>query len=282
MEEVPTEGFTMIEKVGNAGQRRDLILERLRNNGGSIQVEDLSRHFGVSVATVRRDLDYLGQNGLITRTYGGAVIGSLRAEQTLREREVSNASAKDAIARAAAELVQPGSTVLLDAGTTTGQLSRYLARIPNLTVLTNGLNALNVFAEADTDVHAIALGGSLRPTNQSTIGPIAESVVRSVHADIAFIGTDCLDAQRGISSRTLEQNSLKSLMMQHSRRTVILADSSKLNTNWSTYWTALPEGCTVITDNTAGNGALQPFEAGGFDLSVVEAEASNADDAKAS
>lgn len=272
----------MIEKAGSAGQRRDLILEQIRSNGGSIQVEDLSRHFGVSVATVRRDLDYLSQNGLITRTYGGAVIGNLRAEQTLREREVTHAPAKDAIARAAAELVQPGATVLLDAGTTTGQLSRYLARIPGLTVLTNGLNALNVFAEADTDIHAIALGGSLRPTNQSTIGPIAESVVRSVHADIAFIGTDCLDAHRGMSSRTLEQNSLKTLMALHSRRTVVLADSSKLNADWSTYWAPLPDRCTIITDDAAGRDALRPFEkARNFDLSVVELEATD-EDAKAS
>lgn len=273
----------MTEKAGTAGQRRDLILEQLRSNGGSIHVEDLSRHFGVSVATVRRDLDFLGQNGLITRTYGGAVIGNLRAERTLREREISNASAKDAIARSAAELVQPGSTVLLDAGTTTGQLSRYLVRIPGLTVLTNGLNALNVFAEADTDVHAIALGGSLRPTNQSTIGPIAESVVRSVHADIAFLGTDCLDANRGISSRTLEQNSLKALMMLHARRTVILADSSKLNEDWSTYWAPLPQGCTIITDDATGRKTLKPFEESkNFDLSVVHLETRDEDDARAS
>lgn len=272
----------MLEKPTSAAQRRESILERLRSNGGSIHVEDLSRHFGVSVATVRRDLDYLGQNGLITRTYGGAVIGNIRAEQTLREREVSNAAAKDAIARAAAELVQPGSTVLLDAGTTTGQLSRYLSRIPGLTVLTNGLNALNVFAEADTDVHAIALGGSLRPTNQSTIGAIAESVVRSVYADIAFIGTDCLDARRGISSRTVEQNSLKTLMMLHSRRSVVLADSSKLNSDWSTYWATLPQGCSIITDDAAGDDAIEPFrKLQGVDLSVVELDAVE-EDARAS
>jgi DeoR family fructose operon transcriptional repressor len=270
----------MTEKAGNAGQRRDLILEQLRSSEGSIHVEELSKRFGVSVATIRRDLDYLGQNGLITRTYGGAVIGNLRAEQTLREREVSNASAKDAIARSAAGLVQPGATVLLDAGTTTGQLSRYLARIPGLTVLTNGLNALNVFAEADTDVHAIALGGSLRTTNQAMIGPIAESVVRSVHVDVAFLGTDCLDARRGISSRTLEQNSLKALMMQHSRRTVVLADSSKLNADWSTYWAPLPDSSTIITDDAAGNEALKPFEeARNLDLVVVPLEAMDEDSA---
>lgn len=272
----------MIEKAGNASQRRELILEWLRSNGGSIQVEDLSRRFGVSVATARRDLDYLGQNGLITRTYGGAVIGNLRAEQTLREREVSHAVEKDAIARAAAELVQPGSTVLLDAGTTTGQLSRYLVNIPGLTVLTNGLNALNVLAESDSDIHLIALGGSVRRTNQAMIGPIAESVVRAVQADIAFLGTDCLDVERGISSRTLEQNSLKSLMMSHARRAVVLADSSKLNAEWSTYWAPLPAGCTIITDEASGAQAIKPFRAtGAFEVSVV-ASTPKQDDARAS
>lgn len=273
----------MTEKSGSAGQRRELILDRLRNNGGSIQVEDLSRHFGVSVATVRRDLDFLDQNGLITRTYGGAVIGNLRAEQTLREREVSHAAEKDAIARAAAQLVQPGSTVLLDAGTTTGQLSRYLVNIPGLTILTNGLNALNVLAASDSDIHVIALGGSVRLTNQAMIGPIAESVVRSVQADIAFLGTDCLNVTRGISSRTLEQNSLKSLMLSHTRRAVVVADSSKLNADWSTYWAALPEDCTIITDDASGTDAVEPFRSvRTLEVSVVAMDSDAQDDTRAS
>lgn len=243
----------------SAAERRQLILEKLRDGSGSIHVEDLSNAFGVSVATARRDLDRLVKDGLVTRTYGGAVLGNVRAEQTLREREVSNAAAKDAIAREAAALVEPGSTVLLDAGTTTGQLSRYLSRIPGLTVLTNGLNALNVLVESDEDIQVIALGGSLRRTNQALMGPLAESVVRSVYADIAFLGTDCLDVQRGFSSRTLEQNSLKHLMATHARRTVLVADSSKLNATWSTYWTPLPSPCDVVTDDGAGEEALSPF-----------------------
>lgn len=252
----------MAEKVRtSASERRELILDRLRDGTGSVQVEDLSQAFGVSVATARRDLDRLVREGMVTRTYGGAVLGNVRAEQTLREREVSNAAAKDAIAREAAALVEPGSTVLLDAGTTTGRLSRYLARIPGLTVLTNGLNALNVLVESDADIHVVALGGSLRRTNQALMGPVAETVVRGVYADIAFLGTDCLDVHRGFSSRTLEQNSLKALMSRHARRTVVVADSTKLNATWSTYWTQLPTPCDVVTDDGAGEQALVPFRA---------------------
>ncbi|PRZ11610.1 DeoR family transcriptional regulator [Nesterenkonia sandarakina] len=258
-----------------AEARRELILDRLRDGTGSVHVEDLSSVFGVSVATIRRDLESMGRNGLITRTYGGAVLGSLRAEQTLREREISNASAKDAIARKAAALVTPGSTVLLDAGTTTGQLSRYLARIPGLTVFTNGLNALNVLIESDLDIQVVALGGTLRRTNQAMMGPQAETIVRSVYADFAFLGTDCLDVQRGFSSRTLEQNSLKQLMSAQSRRTIIVADSSKLNTTWSTYWAALPSPCEIVTDGDAGEQVLSPFQtAKNINLTVCQLDPS--------
>ena len=245
-----------------ATERRELILDKLRDGTGSTHVDDLSRAFGVSVATIRRDLDWLGREGLVTRTYGGAVLGNLRAEQTLREREISNASAKDAIARKAAGLVAPGSTVLLDGGTTTGRLSRYLARVPGLTIFATGLNALNVLVESDLEIQVVALGGALRRANQALVGPLAETVVRTVYADIAFLGTDCLDAQRGFSSRTLEQNSLKQLMAAHSRRTVVVADSSKLNTGWSTYWATLASPYQLITDDGAGEQALSPFRTG--------------------
>jgi DeoR/GlpR family transcriptional regulator of sugar metabolism len=261
------------QKSHSAAQRRQLIMEKLRDGDGVIHVEELSLGFGVSVATVRRDLDRLDRDGLITRTYGGAVFGNVRAEQSLREREVSSAAAKDAIARAAASLVDPGSTVFLDAGTTTGRLSYYLARIPGLTVLTNGLNALNVFAESDTDVQAIALGGILRRTNQAMTGSIAETVVRSVYADVAFLGTDCVDAARGISSRTLEQNNLKRLMSGQARRTVVLADSSKLNSNWGTYWTAFPVPIDLVTDDGAGDKDLLPFrQTGTISLTIADVQ----------
>lgn len=240
-------------------KRRQLIMEKLRARSGQMHVEELRDCFNVSVATIRRDLDRLAQDGVITRTYGGAVIGNVRAEQSLREREVSQAPAKDAIAQAAADLVQPHSTVFLDAGTTTGRLSHYLSNISGLTVVTNGLNALSIFADAETDAQIIAVGGSLRRTNQALLGPIAESVVRSVYADVAFLGTDCVHAKRGISSRTLEQNALKSLMAEQARRSVVVADSSKLNATWSTYWTPLPKPCDLITDNAAGEEAMQPF-----------------------
>ena len=242
-----------------AQQRSELIMAQLREGDGSVHVEQLSRDFGVSVATIRRDLDRLVQDGRVARTYGGAVIHNLHAEQTLRQREVSHAEAKDAIARAATRMVQPGSTIFLDAGTTTGRLALHLSTIRGLTILTHGLNALLTLADSDTDADVIALGGHLRRTNQALIVPIAESVVENIYTDIAFLGTDCLDVERGVSSRTLEQNNLKRLMAAHARRTIVLADSSKLDATWSTYWQPLPPPYTLVTDDTHGEEVLEPF-----------------------
>jgi DeoR/GlpR family transcriptional regulator of sugar metabolism len=236
------------ESTLGADARRQAILERLIDGDGSHNVEQLRTLFGVSVATIRRDLDRLSRDGLITRTYGGAVLGSTRTEQSLREREFSHASAKNAIAREAAKLVASGSTVLLDAGTTTGRLSHYLSRIPDLTVFTSGLNALNTFAQSDSDTQVIVIGGLMRQTNLAMSGPIAEAALRGVYADIAFLGTDSVHPRLGFSSRTMGQSTLKALMATRARRVVVLADSSKFDEAWATYWTEFPGRCDLITD----------------------------------
>lgn len=239
----------MAESTLTADARRQAILERLVDGAGSHNVEQLRALFGVSVATIRRDLDKLSRDGLITRTYGGAILGSTRTEQSLREREFSHASAKNAIAREAARIVSPSSTVLLDAGTTTGRLSHFLGRIPGLTVFTSGLNALNTFAQSEGDTQVIAIGGLMRQTNLAMSGPIAEAALRGVYADIAFLGTDSVHPQLGFSSRTIGQSSLKALMATRARRVVVLADSSKFEDEaWATYWTEFPGRCDLITD----------------------------------
>jgi DeoR/GlpR family transcriptional regulator of sugar metabolism len=236
------------ESTMTADARRRAILERLVHVDGPHNVEQLRAMFGVSVATVRRDLERLSRDGLITRTYGGAVLGSTRVEQSLREREFSHASAKNAIALEAATLVSPGATVILDAGTTTGRLSHFLTRIPGLTVFTSGLNSLNTFAQSEGDTQVIVIGGLMRQTNLAMSGPIAEAALHGVYADVAFLGADSVHPRLGFSSRTMGQSALKTLMATRARRVVILADSSKFDDAWATYWTEFPVGCELITD----------------------------------
>jgi len=217
---------------------------------------------------VRRDRGQLRVEGRITRTYGGAVLGTASAELSVRQRELSNAAEKDAIARAAAQLVAPGSVVLLDAGSTTERLARLLRTIPDLTVATNGVAAISTLLEfGDTDI--VVLGGRVRRINQTISGSPAEQMVRGLYADIAFIGADAVDPKRGVASRTLEQSTLKTLMADHARTVVVVADSTKLSAAWTSYWSPMTRPWTLLTDDDADPELVESFHAADPQLSVV-------------
>jgi len=256
--------------------RRRRVVDLLSTREGPVSADDLRSELGVSLVTVRRDLEALEQAGLVIRTHGGALINSLRPERSILERQDTNALAKAEIAVAAARLVPPGATVLLDAGTTTSRLAAELAGITGLTIVTTGVNVLAVLAESDTDATVIGAGGTLRKVNQALLGPFAENVVRSIHADIAFIGSDCVDSARGLSSRTSEQNAMKSLMILQARRPIIVADSSKLGANWSTHWFMPPPGVELLTDSGATEEMINPLvESGVWNILLAEADASS-------
>ena len=260
----------------NAQQRRKLIVALLKKTGDIIPVDHIVTTFGISEATARRDLDTLEKQHLITRTHGGAVIGNLKAEQPVNERAQVNKEAKEEIALHAVKLVPPNSVVFLDAGTTTATLSPYLATIPGVTIITNGLNTLSALANLGTEVKVISVGGTLRSINQALVGPVAETSLKNIQADIAFIGADCVDPVKGISSRTLEQSSLKSLMIQQAKKSYILADSSKIGTDWSNYWLPLESGEELITDSGIDTEILKNFsERASYPVSIAVSNMSN-------
>jgi DeoR/GlpR family transcriptional regulator of sugar metabolism len=251
-----------MDTVGNrmpAHVRRERVVELLAQRGeGSLPVEELATILGVSTATVRRDLGQLRAEGRITRTYGGAVLGTPSVELSIRQREQANAAEKDAIAQAAVQFVEAGQVVLLDAGSTTQHLAHVLRTIPELTVFTNGVAALTTLLEyGDTEI--MVLGGRLRRINQAISGGTAEQMVRGLYADIAFIGADAVDPARGVASRTFEQSTLKTLMAEHSRTVVVVADSTKLTSAWTSYWSPLERPWTLVTDDGADPDVIDSF-----------------------
>ncbi|NUP74181.1 MAG: DeoR/GlpR transcriptional regulator, partial [Sinomonas sp.] len=186
----------------NASERRSLIAAALEVRAAS--VEDLAEEFGVSLSTIRRDLDRLTSTGRILRTYGGAVPTASTKEQSLRERELMAGEAKRAIGRCAATFVRADSVNLLDAGTTVGALAEHLVRRADITVVTNGMTTARILEHAE-GVGLVLLGGSLRHISSGTVGPLAEAALHTVTADAAFLGADGVDAMRGLSERTDQQ-----------------------------------------------------------------------------
>lgn len=241
-------------------QRRTLLLAAVRGGEGSIG--QLADQFGVSSSTIRRDLAELAREGHIIRTYGGALDTAHSVERTLREKDAINAEEKDAVARAAAELVRDGEVVLLDAGTTTGRLARHLADRSNLTVVTNGLSVLLALADSP-HIEVIVLGGRLRYPNEAILGATVEQQLRHITPDRVFLGADGVGAQHGVCSPTWEQAQLKYAMLHAGVESYVLVDHSKLDYTPFTYWSPLDRAHTLVVDDH-DPGALENFPSAGL------------------
>ena len=249
-------------------RRREQILGLLRTvESGSLSVEEIAERFGVSFATVRRDLSRLHQDRHITRTYGGVALTG-PAELSIHQRHLEFTAEKDAIGRQAAGLVSDGAVVILDAGTTTEFVARHLDAA-DVTVFTNGIGAVNVLLGKE-HVSVVVLGGRLRTVNQTISGPEAEQMLHSVVADYAFIGADAVHPQYGVASRTLEQSRLKTLMMQRARQVVVVADRRKVSTDQFNYWSPTPARWRLITDDDADLAALGELRVAGAQVDLAE------------
>lgn len=222
-------------------------------------MDELADRFGVSLSTIRRDLETLAEVGKVVRTYGGAQT-VVRAEQSLLERESIATRQKSAIGRLAAAFVSPGSLNTLDAGTTVGALASRLVNRAGITVVTNGLTTMKLLEHCD-GVELIVIGGLLRHVSSGLVGPIAEAAMSGVLADAAFLGADGVVSGRGLSEGTPEQASLKRLMVDNARTVYVLADGSKLGLDASHWWTRLERPWHLITDDGATEQQLEPFRA---------------------
>lgn len=207
-------------------ERRRKILD-LMEREGRVVVKDLARRYSTSLITIRKDLEFLHQQGRIERAHGGALpidAAALR-DPTLHEKERLHRKEKVRIAAAAARLVQPGQVVILDSGTTTTAVARAMKHIRNLTVITN---AVNIAAElAGTDVEVILSGGALRRNSFSLVGPLAEDSLRHVTADVLFLAVDGFDLNYGLTTPNLLEARVNRVMMENAKTTVVVCDSSK-------------------------------------------------------
>ena len=210
----------------NTGQRREQILQLLVKQG-SVQVSDLVTLTGVSSVTIRTDLAQLEAQGLATRNHGGAtLIRTPPQEQSLRQRDSLNSALKEAIGACAAGQVRPGDNIIIDSGTTTLTLAKHLREHRDVTAMTNGLNIVWELANAQ-GVEVTLTGGLLRKQSMSFQGAQAEACLNAYSFDTLFLGVDGLDLQFGLTTHNEAEASLNRKMVEHSRRVIVLSDSSK-------------------------------------------------------
>jgi DeoR family transcriptional regulator of aga operon len=246
-------------------ERRHHILAKIQREG-RVLISELSESLGISRITIRKDLDHLASKGLALRSHGGALSakGGALLDPSLLEKEQKQSHEKERIARAATSLVSEGMCVLLDSGTTTTAIARELRRFTHLTVITN---AVNITSElAGTDFEVILTGGTLRKNSFSLVGPLAEDVLRSVRADILFLGVDGFDAKTGVMTPNLLESRVNRAMVEAAARVVAVCDSTKFNRR-SLALIAPPSSIhTVITDNNIAAEDEQTLAAAGIEV----------------
>jgi DeoR family transcriptional regulator, aga operon transcriptional repressor len=235
-----------------AEERRRKILELLEIDG-RVTVDELARRFGVSAVTVRTDLDGLSELGALRRSHGGAVRAVAPSDDyPLRLKERLHHDEKLRIACAAASLVQPGQTIILDSGSTTAEIARQFkqTRIKGITVITNSLGIAAELADA-SGITVIMIGGIVRELSRSCVGPHAEQMMRDLHADHLFLAVDGLHVEAGPSTPDILEAQLNGLMVRAAGAVTIVADSSKFGRRSMSIIASVEQIDRVITDAAA-------------------------------
>jgi DeoR family fructose operon transcriptional repressor len=266
------------DKMSVLGEdRRLLALERrielaeILTQNPVVTVEELAGRFNVSAQTVRRDFQYLQEHGLITRTHGGAVARHkdlLSPESMFPSRELERAPQKRAIARLALDLVQPCSTTIMDASTTVLYLARALPRDIELSVIVNAL-PIAMDLSARQRVTVTTVGGAVRPTSMSSTGPLAETAMRRMFADCAFISARGLSPELGLTEANPSESSLKEIMVTNSARVIALVDSSKLGRTAFSLFAPISAIDTLITDTQADAYLVDRLRASGVEVLIA-------------
>ena len=238
-----------------------------------IENEELARAFGVTSATIRRDLKSLSEQGLVRLDHGGSSVTGLidsYVEPLYETKVYLNHEAKLAIGMAAAALVQEEDVIILDSGTTNVQIAHSLRamRPKRLTVVTCDLMVAKELCP-DPSIDVILLGGTMRRFFYSTYGPYAEAVLKNLRAHKFFMGIDAASREFGITNIVLEEVPIKQLSIQNSDQVIMVADASKLGKN------TLHRVCDwdsidmVITDQCITPGYLEFLKSRNIQTQVV-------------
>ncbi|MFG1997965.1 DeoR/GlpR family DNA-binding transcription regulator [Spirillospora sp. NPDC048911] len=231
---------------------------RLVQGSGRVSVSELSQRLGVSEMTVRRDLDALERQGLIRRVHGGAVPARAREEDAgFSAREPWQAATKTRLGAAVADLIEPGSRVLLDAGTTTVHVADHLAARAPLTIAVLSLQTAARLADRP-GIELLVVGGRSRPGERSLVGPLALRMLESLVFDCFVMSIGGVHAEHGWSEFSLDDAAVKQAGLAQAARTITVADATKLGVRAFSHVAPLSAVNGFVTDTTAEDAATHP------------------------
>jgi DeoR family fructose operon transcriptional repressor len=251
--------------------RREEILSLVREKH-SVEVEELSHLFQVSEVTIRQDLNLLADQKLITRTRGGAVLKNHGdSAVAFSDRVNMNAEKKRLIGNLAAGLVEPSTSVFLDASTTALHVARAITQKPKLghmTIITNGLyTAIELLDRPD--ITTIVIGGLLSNRSISLNGLFIEEQLKAIHCQKGFFGAKALSLKHGLTEVGIVEANTKTLMMKKCQEIIAIVDSSKFDQVASAKLASLEKIFCLVTDSEAPPGIVDSVRAMGIDVKLA-------------
>ena len=233
---------------GSTVDRRVMILQKLAEYG-QVDVISLSKELGVSEVTIRNDLTRLEDKKMLIRARGGAFkTTGVGTDFHLSDKNKQHLDEKKRIGQAAAKLIEDGDTIILDSGTTTIEITRHLSNLSNLTIITNALNVANELVELP-NINVIIPGGFLRKNSLSLIGATAEDSFKNYFCDKLFLAVDGFSAIHGLSTPNVEEAHLNRIMIEISKKVIVVADSSKFSKRSLALIAPITKVDMVITDS---------------------------------
>lgn len=248
-------------------EERQQRLEEYLNEVEFASLDELARQVGASISSVRRDLTALEEKGNVRRTHGGGRIVNPRSDEfSFSIRDTHQASEKDAIGRACAELILPNQSLVLDAGTTVFHVAKYLGtKSPQ--IVTNSLPVANLFLSAN-QVEVVVSGGVLYPRLGVLVGPLAVKTFSDVHVDVAIMGAGGLTME-GITNSHALLIEIQRAMIRAAQKVIICMDSSKFGRRSMVPMCELELIDTVVTDSGAPEEIIIDLRTRGIEVVVA-------------
>jgi len=249
-------------------ERRQQILTLLREQSG-LKVTELAKLLSVSEGTIRNDLNALERAQQLTRVRGGAVVKDdyRTLASTLPKRAQINASAKQQIARWAADMIEDGDSILLDASTTVLHMASFLQDCRNLTIFTNGTEVARILAQNPANT-TILIGGVVRPDGGSITGLLGSEILDGMHINTAFVSCSGFSLEGGLTQVDIQEAQLKSEMIRYVKQVVALIDSSKFNQTSLTAFASPEQISRIVTDNKISPSYIEELRQANLSLTV--------------
>lgn len=224
---------------------RQQLIEELIEKNGEVIISVLAKELGVSVETVRRDINALSEAGRLVKVHGGAVSANRPvAESRYEKRRLEGSQEKEQLGAAAVARIDEQDVIAISAGSTLESVARHIVNKPNVTVVTN---STGVASSVQTSCRCVLLGGQLHPEEGYTFGPVTADQLANFHTDKAFVSASAITAE-GLMTTSIEEGDLQRKMMENAARVILVVQSTKLGARSVYRYADLELVDEIITD----------------------------------